>query len=659
MIVCIAENINKTWGGTTVLTEVTLDIHEGERIGLVGPNGCGKTTLLKLLAGIEPPDAGVIHRKKGCRTALLAQIPDYGPDATALDVLHEAFGELLALRERMTRLEITMASPDPSVTEKALREYGACQEEFAAQGGYEMDSNVARVASGLGIKHLLQTPFASLSGGERTKVCLGRILLLRPDLLLLDEPTNHLDLDAVEWLESHLQDYAGSVLIVSHDRYFLDRVVNKIYDLEGGRPEAYHGNYSFFVEEKERRLLLEFAAYQEQQKKIAKMEEAIKRMKLWAAQADNPAMFRRAASMQKALDRIFQLDRPVLERKRMGLAFSMNERSGKDVFVLEGVKKSFSVDSEAAPEESSGMGETSRRTLYAGLHMQVRFGEAIAIVGGNGSGKTTLLRLLVGQAEPDEGTVRLGSNVKIGYLAQQDWFSDESRTILEVFRDTVMVEEGEARRLLARFLFYGASVFRQASSLSGGERMRLRLAQLMHQELNVLVLDEPTNHLDIDAREALEETLAAFPGTIVCVSHDRYLLNKLFPVTYWLERGTMNRYEGHYAEARMKREELRATRREASGEVKEAVSGNRFSDSAVTRRVREPQAESGGASAGQRDRHAVRLENDIALTERKIELLEKAMMTESDVAKLSAMHGEKELLEAERELLYERLVAEE
>ncbi|MCI3923064.1 ABC-F family ATP-binding cassette domain-containing protein [Paenibacillus sp. TRM 82003] len=621
-VLCAADKISKNWGGAPVLAELSLEIREKERVGLVGPNGCGKTTLLTLLAGADQPDAGAIHYKKGSKVSLLAQIPDFGPTRTTGEVLAEAFEELKSMRVRLSELEGRMA--DPSQAERAMKAYGPLLETFGALGGYEMEAATARVAEGLGITRLLDQPFASLSGGERTKVGLGRILLLKPDVLLLDEPTNHLDLQAVEWLEGYLQEYDGAVLIVSHDRYFLDRVATKIVDMEGGVADVYHGNYSYFLAEKERRLLAEFNAYQEQQKKLKKMEEAIRRLRQWAHEADNPKLFKRAAAMQKAMDRIEKLDRPVLERPRMALAFEMDERSGKDVVVMDGVGKRF-----------------GDNRLFERVDLHVRFRDSAAIVGGNGAGKSTLLRMVTEGLRPDEGVVRIGSGVKIGYLAQHDLFPDGERTILDAFRDVVAVEEGRARHLLAQFLFYGASVFRKVKNLSGGEKMRLRLAQLMHQDVNFLVLDEPTNHLDIDAREALEETLAAFPGTILCVSHDRYFLNKLFPVTLWMEGGRLTRYEGAYDWAKAKRAEPAAGGRSAA---------RAETDSAVMRSASAPAREPKRTKPSPES-----TEREIEALERKIALLDEAMSREGDAAKLQSLYAERTLLEAERELLYERL----
>lgn len=366
------------------------------------------------------------------------------------------------------------------------------------------------------------------------------MLLEKPDLLLLDEPTNHLDLSSIEWLENFVHSYDGAVMIISHDRYFLDRVITRIIDLEDGEITNYFCNYSTFVEEKEARLLAEFQQYKDQQKKIKKMKAAIKRLKEWANQANPPndGMHRRAKSMEKALERIEKIKRPILERRRIGLAFESGGRSGRDVIELEEVSKSF-----------------GRRLLFDKAEMLVRFQERSAIIGENGSGKSTLLRIMLGELNPDSGTCKLGSGVKTGYLSQTGLEEDGDNTVLEAFRDKIVMDEGEARTVLAKFLFYGSHAFRRICDLSGGEKMRLRLAQLMYQDVNVLILDEPTNNLDIESREVLEESLQEYDGTILAVSHDRYFLNKLFERIYWLENQELFSYEGDYDRAREKRRE--------------------------------------------------------------------------------------------------------
>jgi ATPase subunit of ABC transporter with duplicated ATPase domains len=519
---------------------VSFEIRRGERVGLVGPNGSGKTTLLRLLAGADTPDRGEIFISKGARIGYLEQIPEADPGASVMEVLRTPFADLLKLEQQMQELAIRMADPrlNGSELNRVLNRYQVCQEEFEKRGGYEMEAQIRKVVHGLNLpEEMLGRPFASLSGGEKTKIGLAQVLLSEPDLLLLDEPTNHLDLMAIEWLEDFLSQYRGAVLVVSHDRYFLDRVVNRIIDLEGGECTLYHGNYSAFVTEKEQRLLAEFQAYQEQQKKIKKMKEAIKRLREWANRSNPPnaGLHRRASSMEKALERMEKLDRPVLERKRIALNFEIKERGGQEVFRLENIFK-----------------EYGNKLVLNGVDLLVRSGERVAIVGRNGSGKSTLLRILMGEETADLGEVFVGPSVKVGYLSQQGWEGDPDLTVLEAFREEVPVEEGEARHILARFLFYGHAVFRRIRDLSGGERMRLRLAQLMHRDVNALILDEPTNHLDIDSREVLEEALLRFRGTVLAVSHDRYFLNKLFTPVYWLENGILTRYEGNYDEARRK-----------------------------------------------------------------------------------------------------------
>ncbi|PKJ53033.1 ribosomal protection-like ABC-F family protein [Bacillus sp. SN10] len=540
MTICSVKNVMKSFGGNIIFENISLEIKNGERVGLVGRNGSGKTTIFQLLTGMESLDAGAIHMKKGTRIGHVAQIPKFDEDMTVYDVLSSAFKAEKELEREMRTLENNMAEErEPSALQRLMERYGVIQEKFAFLGGYEIEANIMKVANGLQVTELFPRSFLELSGGEQTKVSLAYMLLQKPDLLLLDEPTNHLDLFAVEWLEQFLKEYNGTVMVISHDRYFLDEVVTKIFDLEDGEIHVYHTNYSRFVEEKEERLLQEFQAYQEQQKKIKKMKEAIKRLREWANQANPPneGLHKRARSMERALERMEKLKKPILERKQMGLQFEGQERSGKDVVVMKEVSKGF-----------------AEHLLFNEANLHVRFQERAAIVGRNGTGKTTLLKLLLEEIEPDAGEIRIGSSVKIGYLSQHAYGNMKSN-VLEAFRECVTVTEGEARHILAKFLFYGPAVFKKVTQLSGGEKMRLRLAQLMYQDINFLILDEPTNHLDIESREVLEEALEQYNGTILAVSHDRYFLNKLFEKTYWIDECKLFEFAGNYAWARQKWEE--------------------------------------------------------------------------------------------------------
>ncbi|AKR07439.1 ABC transporter ATP-binding protein [Bacillus sp. L_1B0_8] len=621
MTICSVNNVTKSFGGNIIFENISLEIKNGERVGLVGRNGSGKTTIFGLLTGMESLDAGAIHMKKGTRIGHVAQIPKFDEVLTVYDVLSSAFKVEKELEKEMHALEKNMAEEqEQSSLQKLMERYGVIQEKFAFLGGYEIEANIMKVANGLQVTDLFSRVFTELSGGEQTKVSLAYMLLQKPDLLLLDEPTNHLDLFAVEWLEQFLKEYTGTVMVISHDRYFLDEVVTKIFDLEDGEIHVYHTNYSQFVEEKEERLLQEFQAYQEQQKKIKKMKEAIKRLREWANQANPPneGLHKRARNMERALERIEKLKRPILERKQMGLQFEGQERSGKDVVVMKEVSKGF-----------------AGRPLFEQANLHVRFQERAAIVGRNGTGKTTLLKLLLEEINPDVGEIRIGSSVKIGYLSQHTYGNLKSN-VLEAFREYVAVTEGEARHILAKFLFYGPAVFKKVTQLSGGEKMRLRLAQLMYQDINFLILDEPTNHLDIESREVLEEALEQYNGTILAVSHDRYFLNKLFEKTYWIDECKLFEFAGNYAWARQKWEEKLEKQ-----VIKQKRQGRKSVEMVP---VKEKKA-----------RNLEEIENELMHVEEDIYAIECEMEHVADVERLEKLYEEKTMKELLRAKLYSEL----
>lgn len=537
MNIASLQNVNKSFLGNKILENVSLQIDEKEKVGLIGRNGGGKSTILKIIAGLEPVNSGYVVTKKNSSIGILEQIPQSNEAESVYDYTRKGFGDLLIVEQELRTLEKQMAeNPD----DKILQQYGEKLTLFTENGGYEIDSIINKVASGLGIKQFLTRPFQSLSGGEKTKVALMRLLVQPKDLLLLDEPTNHLDLEALEWLAVYLKNYRGSIVLITHDRYFLDEVVDKIMELENQELFIYHTDYTGYLKEREARLLLEFQVYKDQQKKIKKMEQAIKRLRRWAMEAKPPndAMFRRAKSMEKALARINRLKKPVLQQKQMELEFEQAERSGTEVVTMENGSKRF-----------------TNNYLWNNVNFQIRQGERVAILGENGTGKTTLVKVLLGEEQVSEGICKRGANVKAAYLSQEMEELSEKQTVLESFRDKVYVTEGEARHLLAGFLFYGENVWKPVSQLSGGEKMRLRLAKFINRKVNTLILDEPTNHLDIASKEVLEEALQNFKGTIITVSHDRYFIDQLCQRVLWIEKKKILDYAGNYTYALQKRME--------------------------------------------------------------------------------------------------------
>lgn len=620
MIALSIEKVSKMFGGNTLFTELTFQIQEKSRVGLVGSNGSGKTSIFKLLTGVEAPDSGSIHLKKGLKLGYLAQIPNFPNEITGRDVLLTVFEDLRSIEKEMKEIELKMTNTlDERVLDQLINQYGILQEKFSNEGGYDIEASLSKIANGLGINDLLTKKFSTLSGGEKTKIGLGIVLLQKPDLLLLDEPTNHLDISAIEWLGAFLKVYEGTIIVISHDRYFLDEVVTNIYELEDGEVSIYHTNYSGYVIQKEEKLLREFQAYEEQQKKIQKMKEAIKRLREWANQSNPPnaGLHRRARSMEKALERIERLKRPILQKRKMAFHIEEAGRSGKDVIVAKNISKSFQT-----------------KVLFNEINFSLFYGERAVIVGNNGTGKTTLLKIILGELPVDQGELKLGSNVKIGYLSQHYELTNLENTVLDEFREEVHVTEGEARNILASFLFYGYMVYRKVSQLSGGERMRLRLAQLMHQDINFLIVDEPTNHLDIESREVLEDALEKFHGTILSVSHDRFFINKLFTKIYWLESGQIHEFVEDYQHAKDTMQKKRVT-----------VEKARITSLSTKELKAKPK----------KIKTVEEVEQEIIILEEKISEIKQFMMNENNVESLQKLQLELTIYEEKCLLLYKEL----
>ena len=513
--------------GHKILDGLTFQVDTGERVGLLGPNGCGKTTLLRILTGVMDYDEGDVVIAPGKRMGLISQIPVYPAGYTVEDVLATAFEPLREMEREMAALAEQMGEgTDPAL----LARYDKLTAAFEAAGGYETDTKTNKVCNGLTIPQSMREQlFDKLSGGEKTRVNLARLILEDTDILLLDEPTNHLDLRATEWLEEYLDKFKGTVLTVSHDRYFLDKVVNRIVEIQAGKAEFYSGNYSFYVVEKERRYEEKLRQYEKEQAKIEQLEKAAEQLRTWAYSGMDKT-FKRVKSMEKRIERMRTTDRPTRERK-MEVRFGEREFRGDEVLTIKGLTKSF-----------------GERTLFSNLSLEVAGGERIALLGDNGSGKTTLLKILLGEEEPDAGKVRMGPTVKVGYLPQHVHFDHPERNLV----DTLIYEQDctaqTARNRLAAFKFRGEDVFKPVSALSGGEQSRLRLCMLMDEKINLLILDEPTNHLDIQSREWIEEAVEEYEGNLLFVSHDRYFIDRFASRIWMLEDGHITDFRGNYQE---------------------------------------------------------------------------------------------------------------
>ena len=513
--------------GENLLEGLTFEIQEGECVAILGRNGCGKTTLFNILTGQMDYDDGEVYVNPNKKLGLISQIPKFPYGFTVEDVLRSAYADLMRFKQKMELLECQMAE---GVTEEQLKAYDDLSNRFQSGGGYEMDVEVDKICNGLGIPVAMRSQeFDSLSGGEKTRVNLARLLLEKTDILLLDEPTNHLDLSSVEWLEGYINAFKGTVLAISHDRYFIDQVADRVIEITEGHAEFYSGNYSFYMDEKQARFNLQLKQYEQEQAKLKQLGYTVERMKGWGI--NNRTLYRRAMSIQHRMERIKKTEKPKTEKK-MKASFGEKDFSGDVVFKMKNVSKAF-----------------GQRTLFSDINLNVEGGERIALLGDNGTGKSTFIKCLLGE-EDFGGKIQFGPTVKAGYLPQIIHFKNPERTLY----DTMLYEKNctpqVARDRLGQFMFQGEDVFKQVKNLSGGEQSRLRLCMLMDEKINLLILDEPTNHLDIASREWVEAAIEEFEGVLLFVSHDRYFIEKFAERIWLLEDGTIRDFACGYQKYR-------------------------------------------------------------------------------------------------------------
>ena len=604
--------------GRNVLDGLSFTVTAGERVGILGHNGCGKTTLFRILTGELRPDEGEIAIAPGKRLGLISQIPVYPEGWTTEMVLRDAHRRLYKISERMDELTERM---EQDQSPALLREYDRLQEDFRRLGGYEMDVDRSRVANGLDIPpQMLAQPFDSLSGGEKTRVNLARLILENTDILLLDEPTNHLDLRATEWLEDYLLHFKGTVLAISHDRYFLDKVVQRCIEINEGKAEFYSGNYSFFVAERQHRFEEKLKKYEKDQAKIDQLTRAAEQMHLWAFMG-NDKLHKRAFSMEKRIEKLSRTEKPK-EQRKLNVKFREKEFVGDEVLVMDGLEKRY-----------------GERVLFSGLDMLVTGGERIALIGDNGTGKSTLVKLIMNLEKPDKGWLYLGPTVRTAYLPQLVGFSNEERSALDTMLYDCRCQPQEARDRLAAFGFRGEDVLTPVGALSGGEKSRLRLCMLMGGDINFLILDEPTNHLDIASREWMEDALSDYEQTLLFVSHDRYFIDKFATRVWELRGGQITDFRGGYREFRAWRE-----RQDLVTQIEKQKEREQPKE-------KKPKPE----RPKNNDKAIARLEREIARLETRIAELDKeAEEHGSDYQKLMEIQAGKDELEAELTELYAR-----
>ena len=604
--------------GKNILDGLTFTVNSGERVGILGHNGCGKTTLFRILAGEIGWDEGEVMVAPSKRLGLISQIPVYPDGWTTEDVLRSAHKRLYEISDRLDELGLLM---EHDQSPALLQEYDRLSDDFRRLGGYDMDTARNRVANGLDIPAAMrEQPFDSLSGGEKTRVNLARLILEDTDILLLDEPTNHLDLHATEWLEDYLLHFKGTVLSISHDRWFIDRVAQRCIEIVDGKAEFYSGGYSFYLEERQRRFEEKMRKYEKDQAKIEQLTRAAEQMHLWAFMG-NDKLHKRAFSMEKRIEKLSHTEKPT-EQKKLSVKFRQREFEGDEVLVMEGLSKSF-----------------GEKKLFSGLDLTVTGGERIALIGDNGTGKSTLVKLIMGDETPDAGYVYRGPAVRTAYLPQMVSFSVPERSAYDTMLYDCRCQPQEARDRLAAFGFRGEDVFTPVGTLSGGEKSRLRLCMLMGSDINFLILDEPTNHLDIASREWMEDALSDYEQTLLFVSHDRYFIEKFATRIWALADGRITDFRGGYSEFcqwRDRQEVFRQNERAAQ-------------------KKKEPKAETKKKPVQGNDKAIAKAEREIAKLEAKIAALDaEAEANGSDYQKLMELSAEREGLENELLELYEQ-----
>lgn len=525
MLEIVLNKVSKNFGNKQVLRNVNIEVKTNEKVALIGPNGCGKTTILRLIAKEENPTTGEVFTRKNAKIGVLEQYPREELQGQKVkEIIHSSFQEINELKERMEKEEKKLY--EAIDLEKTIVRYTRLQEEFQHLGGYEVESKIEKLVAAFHLEQLLDKNYSSLSGGEKTIVNLISILLQNPDILLLDEPTNHLDINMLEWLENYLENVSKTIIIVSHDRYFLDKVATKTILIDNGEEEVFHGNYSYYLKENEDRITREFNEYKNQQKQIEAMKASIKRLKEYGrlAYPCGEKFFKRAASIEKRLEKIDVLEKPK-NNELSNLSFKVDQRSGNDVISW----NHFSL-------------QIGDKVLLKNTKCEIHYQEKVCIMGKNGTGKSTLIKEII-KGNPE---IKIGSNIKIGYIPQEITFENEKETVIQEARKYFIGYEEHLRSALVKFLFYAEGIHTRLDQLSGGERLRLKLFCLMQQDRNLLILDEPTNHIDITTKEILEEALKEYQGTIIIVSHDRYFINKVATRILMIEDKKIVSYVGNY-----------------------------------------------------------------------------------------------------------------